>query len=71
MAFDYATASPLMAEVNTQWAAYKNFSETMGSALVNSACAPWVDAADANKLTTDLNTAIKALSDYLATLAPQ
>lgn len=68
MSFDYATAEPLMDDVNTKWAEYKKFSERMGTALMKSACAPWVDAVDADKLTTEMQEAITALSDYIASL---
>lgn len=70
-AFDYATAAPLMDAVNEKWMNYSNFSQEVGGQLVKSAILPWLDVEGADATTTDMTAAIKALSDYIATLAPE
>ncbi len=68
--FDYSTASPLVTTLLAKWDFYSKLSQQQGTAIANSACAPWVDIPDINDAVGDLGDAIEALTDYITTLAP-
>ncbi len=71
MVYDHSTAAPLMAAINEKWAAYATMTTFYANELDRSCVKPWFDVAPGTASVTDLTAAIKALSDYIDTLAPQ
>jgi hypothetical protein len=69
--FDYATASPLMADVLAKQDALLKAGEQTSWAIETSACATTISTAAVNAATADMVTAVTALAEYLETLAPQ
>ncbi len=70
-AFDYATASPLVADVLAKQTTLIGAGGTLLGAIETSACASTISVMQTAAALEDMVTAVTALSDYIATLAPE